>query len=126
MTEHKLDENKLYKLSVGIACEQLYICDWLYGNRSKSHIGGYEIIDLKISKHYSQPGIVSMRMKLTKKVDHSLCLRASLALVAAHRSSPPNNLAVWTCEVVSRMFSLGGGGGWTGGKTFQFKIVVGH
>ena len=37
------------------------------------------------------------------------------------------------CEVVSVMFSLGGGyfhwvgcGGWTGGKTLQFKIVVGH
>jgi len=24
-----------------------YICDWIYGNRSKSHIGSYEIIDFK-------------------------------------------------------------------------------
>jgi len=23
------------------------ICDWIYGNRSKSHIGNYEIIDFK-------------------------------------------------------------------------------
>jgi len=23
------------------------ICDWIYGNRSKSHIGSYEIIDFK-------------------------------------------------------------------------------
>ena len=32
-------------------------CDWIYGNRSKSHIGSYEIIDfkdfntLKLAKH---------------------------------------------------------------------------
>ena len=26
---------------------QLNICDWIYGNRSKSHIGSYEIIDFK-------------------------------------------------------------------------------
>ena len=24
-----------------------HICDWIYGNRSKSHIGSYEIIDFK-------------------------------------------------------------------------------
>ena len=23
------------------------ICDWIYGNHSKSHIGSYEIIDFK-------------------------------------------------------------------------------
>ena len=48
-------------------------------------------------------------MKLTQK----LCLRASLALVAAHRSSRQITwkLAGWTCKVVSGMFSLGGGRG---------------
>ena len=50
------------------------ICDWIYGNRSKSHIGSYEIINFK---DYNQPGIVSTQMKLTQKVDHLLCLRAS-------------------------------------------------
>jgi len=43
------------------------ICDWIYGNRSKSHIGSYEIIDFK---DHDQPRIVSMRIKLTQKVDH--------------------------------------------------------
>jgi len=75
-------------------------------------------------------------MKLTQKLDHFTV--SSLALVAAHRSSCQitlKKLAGWTCEVVSGMFSLGvgggcfhwvGGGGWTGGKRLQFKIVVGH
>ena len=49
---------------------------------------------LKISKHYNQPGIVSTRMKLTQKVDHFTVLRASLALVAAHRSSCLKNWLV--------------------------------
>jgi len=47
-------------------------------------------------------------MKLTQKL---LCLRASLALAAAHRSSGQitwKKLAGWTCEVVSELFSLGG------------------
>ena len=26
------------------------ICDWIYGNRSKSHIGSYKMIDFKDSK----------------------------------------------------------------------------
>ena len=67
-------------------------------------------------------------MKLTQIVDH---LTASLALVAAHRTSRQITynykiLAGWTCEVVSGMFSLGGGGRWTGGNRLQFRIVVGH
>jgi len=52
-----------------------------------------------------------MQTKLAEKVDHSLCLRASLALVTAHRSSHQvrlNNWAGWTCKVVSGMFKLGG------------------
>jgi len=46
-------------------------------------------------------------------------LRAPLALVAVQKKFPPNNLeklAGWVCEVVSGMFSFGGGGGWTGGN----------
>ena len=51
-----------------------------------------------------------MRMKLARKTT-SLCLTASLALVAAHRSSRQityKKLDGWTCEVVSGMFSLRG------------------
>jgi len=44
--------------------------DWIYGNRSESHIGSYETIDFKILKHYNQPRIVSTQMKLTQKVEH--------------------------------------------------------
>jgi len=50
-------------------------------------------------------------MKLTQKVDH---LTASLVLFAANRSSRKitwKKLAGWKCEVVSGMFSLGGGWG---------------
>ena len=43
------------------------ICDWIYGNRSKSHIGSSI---LKILKHYNQPRIVSTQMKLAQKIDH--------------------------------------------------------
>jgi len=32
------------------------ICDWIYGNRSKSQIGGYEIINFK---DFKAPRIVS-------------------------------------------------------------------
>ena len=28
-------------------CRNEEICDWIYGNRSKSHIGSYDIIDFK-------------------------------------------------------------------------------
>ena len=42
-----------------------------------------------------------------------MCLRASLALVATHRSFcqiryTVQNLASWMCEVVSGIFTLGG------------------
>ena len=56
------------------------ICDWIYGNRFKSLIGSYEIIDLKILKHYNQPRIVSTRTKLTLKVDHFTVFESSLGL----------------------------------------------
>ena len=46
-------------------------CDLILGNHSKSHIGSYEIIDFKdlIYYNYNHPRKVSMRMKLTQKVD---------------------------------------------------------
>ena len=88
------------------------ICDWIYGHRSKSQIGSYEIINFT-------PRIVSTRTTI------SLCLRASLVLVAAHRSScqmRQKNLAGWTYKVVSGMFTSGG---WWGmelaGKVYSTK-----
>ena len=63
---------------------------------------------LKILNHYNQPEIVSMRMKLAQKV--ALCLRVSLALVAACRRSCHayriTDLASWMSKVVSGMFML--------------------
>ena len=54
-------------LPITFLCTYLYIllsannhCDWNCGNHFKSHIGSYEIIDLK---HYNQPRIVSMWTK---------------------------------------------------------------
>ena len=89
-------------------------CDWIYGNRSKSHIGSYEIIDFKNFKHYNQPRIVSTQMKLTQKVDHFTVFKSFPSTFCCSQKFLPNNLeklAGWTCEVVSGMFSLGGGRG---------------
>jgi len=43
--------------------------NWIYGNRSKSHIESYKIINLKF--YYKQPRIVSTPAKLTHKLDRS-------------------------------------------------------
>ena len=64
------------------------ICDWIYGNHSKSHIGSYEIIDFK---DYSQPRIVSMRMKLTQKVDHFTVFKSFPSISCCSQKFPPNN-----------------------------------
>ena len=87
------------------------ICDWIYGNSSKLHIGSYEIIDFN-----NQPRIVSTRVKLTQKVDYSLCLRASLALTSCcSQKFPPNNLKIgWL--YYQGCFYWVGGGGWTSRK----------
>jgi len=42
---HEMDVCKVRIRSYHHANKQ--ICDWIYGNRSKSHIGSYEIIDFK-------------------------------------------------------------------------------
>ena len=65
------------------------ICDWIYGNRSKSHIGSYEI---KFSKFYNQPRIVSMRMKLTQKVDYFTVFKSFPSTSCCSQKFPPNNL----------------------------------
>ena len=62
----------------------------------------------------------------TKGRPFLLCLRTSLALVAAHKNFRQirlKNLASWICKVVSGML---GGGGWNGGQRLQYKMVVGH
>jgi len=65
---------------------------WIYGNCSKLHIGSYEIIDFK---HFNHARIVSMWMNLTQKWTTSLCLRASLAIVAVHRSFRQIRWKIW-------------------------------
>jgi len=70
-----------------------------------------------------------MRIKLTQKLDHFTVFKNFPRTKCCSQNFPPNNfkkLAGWTCEVSSGMFSLVGGGGWTGRKRLQFKILVGH
>jgi len=42
-----LQKADLETLDVKEAKKMEYICDWIYGNRSKSHIGNYKKIDFK-------------------------------------------------------------------------------
>jgi len=81
-----------------------HICDWIYGNRSKLHTGSYRIIDFK---DYNRPKIVSTRIKLTEKVDQFTVFESLPSTSYCSQKFPPNDLAGWTCEVVSGMFSLG-------------------
>ena len=74
------------------ACNFFSDKDQIYGNRSKSHIGSYKIIDLKISKHYNQPKIVSTRMKLAQKVDYFTVFKSFLSISCCSQKFPPNNL----------------------------------
>jgi len=58
-------------------------------------------------------------MELTQKVDY----------FTVFESFPPNkieNLASWTYEVVSGMFTLGGWWGMNGRQSVEYKIVVVH
>ena len=72
--------------SAGMLCN---ICDWIYGNRSKSHIGSYEIIDFK---DFNTLRVVSMRMKLSKKVDHFTVFNSFSSTGGCSQEFPPNNL----------------------------------
>ena len=94
---------------------------------SKSHIGSYEMIDFKEFKAlqlYNQPRIVSTQIKLTYTKCRPFPVFESLPSTSCcSQKFLLNNLAGWTCKVVTTMFSLGGWRGWTGRKRLQFKIV---
>ena len=84
---------------------------------------------LKISKHYNQPRTVSTHTKLTQKEDHFTVFKRFPSTSCCSQIFPPNNLekkASWMCGVISGRFHWVGGGGWTGRKRLQFKIVVGQ
>jgi len=68
------------------------ICDWIYRNRSKLHIGSYEKINFKDLKHYNQPRIVNTRMKLTQKVDNFTVFKSFPSTCCCSQKFPPNNL----------------------------------
>jgi len=59
-------------------------------------------------------------MKLTQKVDHFTVFKSCPSTSCCSQKFPPNNLAGWTCEVVSGMFSLGG---WRG-MDWKEKVAV--
>ena len=66
-----------------------------------------------------------MRMKLTQKVDHFTVFKSFPSTRCCSQEFLPNNLekklAGWMHEIVSEMFSLGGGRG-----VDQWEKVVGH
>ena len=45
--ERILNHEDIKSIDIDIIELRSIICDWIYRNRSKSHIGSYEIIDLK-------------------------------------------------------------------------------
>ena len=62
-------------------------------------------------------------MKLIQKFDHFTVFKSFPSTGCCSQKFPPNNLekmAGWTCEVVSGMFSLGGG--W--GMDWREKVTV--
>ena len=63
------------------------MCDCIYGNRSKSHMGSYEIIDFTDFKTLYPAKDCEYVMKLTQKVDHFTVFKSlPSTLVAAHIS----------------------------------------
>ena len=63
------------------------ICDWIYGNHSKSHIGSYEIINFKDFKT-----LVSTWMKLTQKVVHFTVFKSFPNTSCCSQKFLPNHL----------------------------------
>ena len=86
------------------------ICDWIYGNHSKLHIGSYKIIDLK---HCNHPRIVSTQTKLTQKIYHFTVFESLPNTSCCSQKLTWKKLAGWTCKVVSGMW-VGGGDGLAG------------
>ena len=111
VSEGTNQQAEFLKILFSNACK----CDWIYGNHSKLRIGSYEIIDLKILKHYNSPRIV----------DHFTVFESFPSTYCCSLKFPPNEikkLAGWTCKVVSGMLHWVGGRGWTGGKGYSSKL----
>jgi len=98
----------------------------MWGNRSKSHIGSYEIINLKILKHYNQPRIVSTQMKLRQKIDYFTVFESFSSTSCCSYTKKIENLASWTYKVVSGMLTLGGWREMEWWQRLEYKMVVGH
>ena len=48
--QHSKNATMIHKIPNNVLICLLFVtynCDWIYGNRSKSHIGSYKIIDFK-------------------------------------------------------------------------------
>jgi len=69
---------------------------------------------------------MSMRMKLTQKVDHFTVFNSFPSTSGSSRQITYKKFDGWTCEVVSGIFSLSGWQGMNWQERLQFKIVIGH
>ena len=74
---------------------------------------------------------VSTRTKFTQKVDHFTVFESFPITSCCPHNYPPSKIEKFGWLDVQgsiRDVYIGwvGGGGWTGGKRFQFKIVLGH
>ena len=99
------------------------ICDWIYGNRFKSHTGSYEINDFKILKHYNQPRIVSTQRKLTQKVDHFTVFNSLPNTSCCSQKFPPNKLEnIGWLDMRGSIRDVFIGWGW--GMDWREKITV--
>jgi len=65
----------------------LPICDWIYGNHSKLHIGSYEIISFKDFKAKD-----CEHANETQKLDHFTVFKSFLSTSCCSQKFPPNNL----------------------------------
>ena len=102
--------------------------------QSKAYVTGFmetipnhtwEVTRQSILKHYNQPRIVSTWTKLTQKVDHFTVFESLPSTSCCLQKFLPNKiekLAGWTCDAISRMFTMGGWQGWTGRKSYSSKL----
>jgi len=67
----------------------VHICDWIYENCSKSHIGSYEIIDFKALLPAMD---CEYTMKFTQKEDHFTVFESFLSTSCCSQKLPPNKV----------------------------------
>ena len=99
--------------NTGQSGDQMWIQLLLYvtGLWKPFQIAHCKLRDNQILKHYNQPRIVSMQMKLTQKVDHFIVFESFPSTSCCSQKFLPNKiekLAGLMCEVASGMFTLGG------------------